>query len=178
MHERTPTAQAVGQLSNIQKRGKIMAGSMNRATLVGNLGKDPEIRNTQSGMKIANLTIATSESWTDKQTGELREQTEWHRVTIFSENLADIAERYLKKGHKVLVEGALHTRKWTDQQGIERYSTEIVLRPYNGNLIMLGGNSNSTQNGSQQHGGQQNRQERGGQGGAGSNADLDDDIPF
>jgi single-strand DNA-binding protein len=178
MHERTPAAQAVGQLSKIQKREKIMAGSMNRATLVGNLGKDPEIRNTQSGMKIASLTIATSESWTDKQTGELREQTEWHPVTIFSENLADIAERYLKKGHKVLIEGALHTRKWTDQQGIERFSTEIVLRPYNGNLIMLGGNAGGQNGQAGQNSGQQRPQHSGEQRASQSHVDLDDEVPF
>src|ERR1043166_9676980 len=114
-----------------------MAGSVNKVILVGNLGKDPEIRRTQDGRAIANLSVATSESWRDKATGERKEKTEWHRVVIFSEGLAKIAEQYLKKGAKVYVEGQLQTRKWTDQQGVERYSTEVVLQGFNAALTML-----------------------------------------
>lgn len=116
-----------------------MAGSVNKVILVGNLGRDPEVRNTQSGMKVVNLRIATSESWKDRQTGERQERTEWHSVAIFNENLADIAEKYLRKGSKVYVEGQLQTRKWTDQQGQERYTTEIVLQRYRGELTLLDG---------------------------------------
>src|SRR6201987_2204748 len=114
-----------------------MAGSVNKVILVGNLGKDPEIRRTQDGRPIANLSVATSEQWRDKATGERKERTEWHRVVIFSEGLAKVAERYLKKGAKVYIEGQLETRKWTDQEGKERYSTEVVLRPFRGKLNML-----------------------------------------
>ena len=116
-----------------------MAGSVNKVILVGNLGKDPEIRRTQDGRPIANLRIATSESWRDKSTGERREKTEWHSVVIFNENLCKIAEQYLKKGSKVFIEGALQTRKWQDQYGQDRYSTEVVLQGFNGNLTMLDG---------------------------------------
>src|SRR5436853_3587827 len=114
-----------------------MAGSVNKVILVGNLGADPEIRRTQDGRPIANLRIATSENWRDKATGERRERTEWHRVVIFSEGLAKIAEQYLKKGAKVYIEGQLQTRKWTDQQGVEKYSTEVVLQGFNSALTML-----------------------------------------
>src|SRR5436309_13351961 len=114
-----------------------MAGSVNKVILVGNLGADPEIRRTQDGRRIANLRVATSENWRDKASGERRERTEWHRVVIFSEGLAKIAEQYLKKGAKVYLEGQLQTRKWTDQQGIERYSTEVVLQGFNSALTML-----------------------------------------
>src|SRR2546421_3421702 len=123
-----------------------MAGSVNKVILVGNLGADPEIRRTQDGRPIANLRVATSENWRDKASGERRERTEWHRVVIFSEGLAKIAEQYLKKGAKVYLEGQLQTRKWTDQQGIERYSTEVVLQGFNSALTMLdraGGGSGS-----------------------------------
>src|SRR3979409_2616809 len=113
-----------------------MAGSVNKVILVGNLGKDPEIRRTQDGRPIANLSVATSENWRDKATGERKEKTEWHRVVIFNEGLCKVAEQYLKKGAKVYIEGQLQTRKWTDQQGVEKYSTEIVLRGFNSALTM------------------------------------------
>ena len=114
-----------------------MAGSVNKVILVGNLGKDPEIRTLQSGTKIANLAVATSETWNDRQTGERKERTEWHRVVIFNERLADIAERFLRKGSKVYLEGALETRKYTDQSGQEKYTTEVVLRNFRGELTLL-----------------------------------------
>src|ERR1700729_4206938 len=114
-----------------------MAGSVNKVIIVGNLGKDPEIRSFQNGGRVASFSIATSESWKDKTTGEKKEKTEWHRVSIFSEGLIGVVERYLKKGAKVYVEGQLETRKWTDKEGKERYSTEVVLRPYASELLML-----------------------------------------
>ncbi len=114
-----------------------MAGSVNKVILVGNLGRDPELRSTQDGKRIANFTVATSESWRDRASGERKERTEWHRVVIFNERLAEIAEKYLKKGAKVYLEGALQTRKWTDQGGQERYSTEVVLQNFRGELTML-----------------------------------------
>ena len=114
-----------------------MAGSVNKVILIGNLGRDPELRSTQDGTRIANLAVATSESWRDRVSGERKERTEWHRVVIFNERLAEIAEKYLKKGSKVYVEGALQTRKWTDQGGQERYSTEVVLQRFRGELTML-----------------------------------------
>src|ERR1700680_4914008 len=114
-----------------------MAGSVNKVILVGNLGRDPEIRSTQDGMRIANLAVATSETWREKMSGERKERTEWHRVVIFNERLSEFAEKYLKKGSKVYVEGALQTRKWTDQQGQERYTTEIALTRFRGELTML-----------------------------------------
>src|SRR5229473_1020665 len=114
-----------------------MAGSVNKVILVGNLGRDPEIRSTQDGVRIANLAVATSETWRDKMSGERKERTEWHRVVIFNERVADVAEKYLKKGAKVYVEGSLQTRKWTDQGGQERYTTEVVIQNFNGNLTML-----------------------------------------
>ncbi len=116
-----------------------MAGSVNKVILVGNVGKDPEIRRTQDGRPIANLSIATSESWRDKATGEKKEKTEWHRVVIFSEPLCKIVEQYVKKGAKLYIEGQLQTRKWTDQSGAEKYSTEVVLQGFNGSLTMLDG---------------------------------------
>jgi single-strand DNA-binding protein len=116
-----------------------MAGSVNKVILVGNVGKDPEIRRTQDGRPIANLSIATSESWRDKATGEKKEKTEWHRVVIFSEPLCKIVEQYVKKGAKLYIEGALQTRKWTDKDGAEKYSTEVVLQGFNGSLTMLDG---------------------------------------
>ena len=118
-----------------------MAGSVNKVILVGNLGRDPEIRRTQDGRPIANLRIATSETWKDRNSGERREKTEWHSVVIFNENLCKVAEQYLKKGAKVYIEGQLQTRKWQDQQGQERYSTEVVLQGFNGQLTMLDGRS-------------------------------------
>src|ERR1700689_2336454 len=116
-----------------------MAGSVNKVILVGNLGRDPEIRSTQDGMRIANLNLATSESWRDKMSGERKEKTEWHRVVIFNERLVELAEKYLRKGSKIYVEGALQTRKWTDNAGVEKYSTEIVLQRFRGELTMLDG---------------------------------------
>jgi len=114
-----------------------MAGSVNKVILVGNLGRDPEVRNTQDGRKVVNLSLATSESWRDRQSGERKEKTEWHRVVIFNENLAEVAEKYLRKGAKVFIEGQLQTRKWQDQSGAEKYTTEIVLQRYRGELTML-----------------------------------------
>ena len=116
-----------------------MAGSVNKVILVGNLGRDPEIRNTQDGAKIVQLSIATSERWKDRNTCEPRERTEWHRVVIFNENLGRVAEQYLRKGSSVYLEGQLQTRKWTDQQGVEKYTTEVVLQRYRGELTLLGG---------------------------------------
>ena len=116
-----------------------MSGSLNKVILIGNLGKDPEIRSFQNGGRAAHISIATSESWKDKESGERKERTEWHRVAIMSEGLITIAEKYLKKGAKVYIEGRLETHKWTDKDGKERYSTEVVLRPYNGDLIMCDG---------------------------------------
>ena len=114
-----------------------MAGSVNKVILVGNLGRDPEVRNMQSGDRVCNLTIATSESWKDRNSGERKERTEWHRVVIFNQPLIGIAEQYLRKGAKVYIEGQLETRKWTDASGVEKYTTEVVLRPYRGELTML-----------------------------------------
>ena len=114
-----------------------MSGSVNKVILIGNLGKDPEIRSTQSGSRIANLTLATSESWKDKATGERKEKTEWHRVSIYNDNLVGIVERFLHKGSKVYLEGQLETRKWTDKDGVEKYTTEVVLRNFGGTLTML-----------------------------------------
>lgn len=114
-----------------------MAGSVNKVILVGNLGRDPEVRAMQSGDKVVNLSIATSENWKDKATGERKEKTEWHRVVVFNQGIATICERYLKKGAKVYIEGQLETRKWTDKDGVEKYSTEVVLRPFRGELTML-----------------------------------------
>src|SRR5215468_5478911 len=120
-----------------------MAGSVNKVILVGNLGKDPEIRRLNSGEPVVNLRIATSESWRDKQSGERREKTEWHRVVIFNENIAKVAEQYLRKGAKVYIEGALQTRKYTDKDGAEKYTTEVVIQRFNGNLTMLDGKGDS-----------------------------------
>ena len=166
-----------------------MAGSVNKVILVGNLGADPEIKRTQDGRPIANLRIATSESWRDKNTGERKDKTEWHRVVIFSEGLCRIAEQYLKKGAKVYIEGQLQTRKWTDQSGAERYSTEVVLQGFNATLTMLDGRSGGGGNfggddaggdfgSSGPSGGAPRRAAVGGGGGSGRNADIDDDIPF
>ena len=116
-----------------------MAGSVNKVILVGNLGKDPEIRTLNNGEKVANLSLATSEQWRDKASGERKEKTEWHRVVIFNDNIVKVVENYLKKGSTIYVEGSLQTRKWTDQQGVEKYSTEVVIQRFNGQLTMLGG---------------------------------------
>jgi single-strand DNA-binding protein len=120
-----------------------MAGSLNKVTLIGNLGKDPEIRSAQSGMKIVNLTVATSDSWNDKSSGERKEQTEWHRVVIMNDRLADVAERFLKKGSKVYLEGKLQTRKWTDNSGQEKYTTEVLLGRFGAEMLLLDRNPNS-----------------------------------
>src|ERR1700722_1216456 len=123
----------------IRKGTRAMAGSVNKVILVGNLGKDPEGRKTQAGSKIVNLTLATSDTWNDRASGERKEKTEWHRVVVFNDRVADVAERFLKKGAKIYVEGSLQTRKWTDQQGQERYTTEVVIGRFNGQLTMLDG---------------------------------------
>lgn len=147
-----------------------MAGSLNKVILIGNLGRDPEVRRLNSGDPVVNLSVATSETWRDKASGERKERTEWHRVVIFNENLAKVAEQYLKKGAKVYLEGALQTRKWTDKDGAEKYSTEIVLNRFNGTMVMLDGRSGGG----------------GGDGGRGTNEtpanfqrdEMDDEIPF
>jgi single-strand DNA-binding protein len=165
-----------------------MAGSVNKVILIGNLGADPEIKRTQDGRPIANLRIATSETWRDKNSGERKEKTEWHRVVIFSEGLCKIAEQYLKKGSKVYIEGQLQTRKWTDQSGVEKYSTEVVLQNFNSTLTMLDGrpgaagggygndDSGSDFGSSSSSGGGQRRVAASAAGGRGS--DMDDEIPF
>ena len=161
-----------------------MAGSVNKVILIGNLGKDPEIRRTQDGRPIANLSVATSESWRDKATGERKEKTEWHRVVIFNEGLCKVAEQYLKKGAKVYIEGALQTRKWTDQSGVEKYSTEVVLQGFNSTLTMLdgrggGGGGFGADEGSQEFGSSSPAPRRvAAVGGGGRNGDMNDDIPF
>ncbi len=163
-----------------------MAGSVNKVILVGNLGKDPEIRRTQDGRPIANLSVATSDTWRDKATGERKEKTEWHRVVIFNEGLCKVAEQYLKKGAKVYIEGQLQTRKWTDQSGAEKYSTEVVLQGFNSNLTMLDGRSGSGSfGGDDAPGGDfgssspSSAPPRRAVASAGArNSDMDDDIPF
>lgn len=120
-----------------------MSGSINKVILVGNVGQDPEIRATQNGKEIANLSLATSDSWKDKSTGEKKENTQWHRIVIFNENLVNVVKSYIKKGSKLYVEGSLQTRKWTDSNGVEKYSTEVVLQNFNGTIVMLG-NKNDT----------------------------------
>src|SRR4051812_15522474 len=130
-----------------------MAGSVNKVILVGNLGKDPEVRTTQDGTKIVNLTLATSESWNDRQSGERKERTEWHRVVIFNDRVGDVAEGFLKKGSKIYVEGSLQTRKWTDQQGQERYTTEVVISRFKGDLTMLDTRGSGSEGGMGEGGG-------------------------
>ncbi|MCP4328063.1 MAG: single-stranded DNA-binding protein [Alphaproteobacteria bacterium] len=152
-----------------------MAGSVNKVILVGNLGRDPEIRSTQSGQKVANLSVATSEQWRDKSTGERRERTEWHRVVIFNDNLCDVVEKYLRKGMKVYLEGQLQTRKWQDQSGQDRYTTEIVLQRFRGDLQMLD-RAGDSGGGAIDGGGGGGGGDLGGPPGGGD--DLDDDIPF
>ena len=160
-----------------------MAGSVNKVILVGNLGKDPEIRRTQDGRPIANLSVATSENWRDKATGERKEKTEWHRVVIFNEGLCKVAEQYLKKGAKVYIEGQLQTRKWTDQSGVEKYSTEVVLQGFNSTLTMLdgrsggGGSIGADDAGGGDFGSSSPAPRRAVAAGA-RNSDMDDDIPF
>ncbi len=164
-----------------------MAGSVNKVILIGNLGRDPEVKFSQDGKKIVNISVATSESWKDKNSGERKEKTEWHRVVIFNNHLADIAEKYLRKGSKVYVEGALQTRKWTGNDGVEKYSTEVVLQNFRGELTMLdgrsegggysggdGGGSGGGYSGGEGGGGSSG----GGGGGSAPGGDLDDEIPF
>jgi single-strand DNA-binding protein len=166
-----------------------MAGSVNKVILVGNLGKDPEIRTLNSGDRVANLRLATSETWRDKNSGERKEKTEWHQVVIFNDNLVKVAENYLKKGSTIYIEGSLQTRKWADAQGVEKYSTEIVLQKFRGELTMLGGRNqggDAEESGYSRGGGDY----AGGGSGFGGRAqqgsgpkesfaaDLDDDIPF
>jgi len=184
-----------------------MAGSVNKVILVGNLGRDPEVRTMQDGRKIVQLSVATSESWRDRATGERKERSEWHRVVIFNDRLGDVAERFLKKGAKVYLEGQLQTRKWTDQSGQEKYTTEVVLQQYRGELTMLdgrgdggggseggygggssggdyggdyggGGAPSAPRGGAQQGGGAQGGGSFGGGGGFGRGGDIDDEIPF
>lgn len=163
-----------------------MAGSVNKVILIGNLGRDPEVRSFQNGGKVCNLAIATSENWKDKTTGERKERTEWHRVAIFNEGLVRIAEQYLRKGSKVYIEGQLETRKWQDQSGAERYTTEIALRPFRGELTMLDGRTGDS-GGAGGGGGGGYAESRGGGGGYSGGSepprdnyapDLDDEIPF
>ncbi len=172
-----------------------MAGSVNKVILIGNLGKDPEARSLPSGGKLVNLRIATSENWRDKNSGERREKTEWHQVVIFDENLARVAEQYLRKGSKVYLEGQLQTRKWQDQSGAERYSTEVVLQRFNSTLVMLdgrgeggggGGGSDYGSGGGNDYGRSNDfgggapagGAKKGGIGGGAFDDDLDDDVPF
>ncbi|MFT7057976.1 MAG: single-strand DNA-binding protein [Pseudorhodobacter sp.] len=179
-----------------------MAGSVNKVILIGNLGRDPEVRSFPNGGKVVNLRIATSETWRDKASGERRERTEWHQVSIFSEPVGRIAEQYLRKGSKVYIEGQLETRKWQDQSGADRYSTEVVLRPFTGQLTLLdgrsdgnagGGSSTGSDSGYPETGGYEGGSSGGGGGGAsssgggynrggapagGGRSDMDDEIPF
>ncbi|RYF92889.1 MAG: single-stranded DNA-binding protein [Caulobacteraceae bacterium] len=171
-----------------------MAGSVNKVILVGNLGRDPEVRNLPNGDKVVNLSLATSEQWRDRNSGERKEKTEWHRVVIFNENLVKVAEQYLKKGSTIYIEGALQTRKWTDQAGVEKYSTEIVLQKFRGELTMLGGRDGGGASaggggGDSDYGGGYSGGGGGGGFGGGQrnkqsgpsedfSADLDDEIPF
>ncbi len=189
-----------------KNESETMAGSVNKVILVGNLGRDPEVRTTQDGTKIVNFTLATSENWRDKSSGERRERTEWRRVVIFNENLARIAEQYLRKGSSVYVEGALQTRKWTDKDGQERYTTEVVLQRFRGEMTLLGGRGDAggggggggqgggdydrgddyggSSGGSSSGGGYGGGSSSGGRSGGGGPApmggpsDLDDEIPF
>jgi single-strand DNA-binding protein len=163
-----------------------MAGSVNKVILVGNLGRDPEIRSTQDGTRVANLSLATSDTWRDKNTGERRERTEWHRVVIFNDRIVDVCERYLKKGSKIYIEGALQTRKWTDQSGAEKYTTEVVLQKFRGELTMLDGRGGGGAGAGESEDAGGGFSDSGGSGagrmgrapaGAGG-GDLDDDIPF
>jgi single-strand DNA-binding protein len=173
-----------------------MAGSVNKVIIVGNLGRDPEVRSFPNGGKVVNLRIATSETWRDKQTGERKERTEWHSVAIFNEALGKIAEQYLRKGSTVYIEGQLETRKWQDQSGADRYTTEVVVRPYRGELTLLGGRDGGSGGGGGGAGGYDDRggyddyagqgggsgsSARGGGGGgapSGGRSDMDDEIPF
>jgi single-strand DNA-binding protein len=163
-----------------------MAGSVNKVILIGNLGRDPEVRSLNNGGKVVNLSLATSETWRDKNSGERQERTEWHRVVIFNEKLGEVAEKYLKKGSKVYVEGALQTRKWTDKDGVEKYSTEVVLQRFRGELTMLDGKGGGGGGGSSGGGDDYGDDYGGGNGGGRSSGGggkkpagpIDDDIPF
>jgi len=164
-----------------------MAGSVNKVILVGNLGKDPEVRHTQSGSKIVSFPLATSDTWNDRQSGERRERTEWHRVVIFNERAGDVAERFLRKGRKVYIEGELRTRKWTDQGGQEHYTTEVVIDRFRGELVLIDSNRGNGDEGEGGFAGGSNGGRSGGSSGNGNrNAgwdapggnDLDDDVPF
>ncbi|RWR09887.1 single-stranded DNA-binding protein [Sinirhodobacter populi] len=165
-----------------------MAGSVNKVIIVGNLGRDPEVRSFPSGGKVCNLRIATSETWRDKQSGERKERTEWHSVAIYNENLVKIAEQYLRKGSKVYIEGQLETRKWQDQSGADRYTTEIALRPFRGELTLLDGRDGGSSSGGRSSGGYDDSAPSYGggsdsyggsqQGGGGRSGGMDDDIPF
>ncbi len=168
-----------------------MAGSLNKVMLIGNLGKDPEVRSFANGGKVCNFSLATSESWKDKNSGERREKTDWHNVAIFNENLVRIAEQYLKKGSKVYIEGSLQTRKWQDQSGADKYTTEVVLQNFNGTLVLLDRAEGGAGGGQRGGGGGYNQDDGGGYGGGGGAArgggstrpsafdsDLDDDVPF
>ena len=161
-----------------------MAGSVNKVILIGNLGKDPEVRSLQNGGKVCNLSIATSESWKDKGSGERKERTEWHRVVIFNDNLVKVAENYLRKGSKVYIEGQLSTRKWADASGVEKFSTEIVLQKFRGELTMLDGRGDNEGAGAGEGGGGYNGGFSSGPKAQSSapredfSADLDDEIPF
>ena len=159
-----------------------MSGSVNKVILIGNLGRDPEVRSMQSGDKVCNLSVATSERWKDRNSGEMQEKTEWHRVVMFDQKLVEVAEKYLQKGAKVFLEGQLQTRKWTDQSGQEKYTTEVVLQRFRGEMVML-----DSRGGGQGGGGgydappphdQQPAMAGGGGGGMGGGDDLDDEIPF
>ena len=166
-----------------------MAGSVNKVILVGNLGKDPESRTFQNGGKVVSFSVATSENWKDKMSGERKEKTEWHNVSIFSEGLARVAEQYLKKGSKVYLEGQLETRKWQDQSGADRYSTDVVLRNFNSSMVLLDSRGEGGGGGYGGGGGDSYNQDQGFGGGGGSrpqqrpqpaafDTDLDDDVPF
>jgi single-strand DNA-binding protein len=169
-----------------------VAGSLNKVMLIGNLGKDPEVRSFANGGKVCNFSLATSESWKDKNSGERREKTDWHNVAIFNENLVRIAEQYLKKGSKVYIEGSLQTRKWQDQSGADKYTTEVVLQNFNGTLVLLDRAEGGSGGGQRGGGGGYNQDDGGGFGGGGGGAsrgggatrpsafdsDLDDDVPF
>lgn len=163
-----------------------MAGTVNKVILVGNLGRDPEIRSTQDGTKITHLSVATTDTWRDRTSGERRERTEWHRVVIFNDKLGEVAEKYLRKGSKVYLEGALQTRKWTDQSGQDRYTTEVVLQRYRGEMTMLdtraggpgGGGDYGGGGGGGDFGGDGGPPSGGASGGGEPPGDLDDEIPF
>jgi len=162
-----------------------MAGSVNKVILIGNLGRDPETRHTQDGAAIVNLSVATSENWRDKSSGERKEKTEWHRVVIFNERLGDVAQKYLKKGSKVYIEGQLQTRKWTDQSGVEKYTTEVVLSRFRGELTMLDGRGDSAGGGDMAmadadtaSGSADRPADRPRRAAAAARGDLDDEIPF